>query len=90
MTNEMIERLAKTLYDSVNNERIVNDMRKPIEIYKIAARAAIQAMYEPTDQQRNFYYDLKRESGSIHMYSTFEDATWQMMIEACLLERRIG
>ncbi len=80
MNNEMIEKVAK----AIKEQCYWND--DPI----VLARTAIQAMYEPTDQQRNFYYDLKRESGSTPTYSTFEDATWEMMIKACLLERTIG
>ena len=82
MTNEMIERVAKAIENHEKKYKITS--------YEAIARAAIQIMYEPTDQQRNYYFDLKRESGSTEAYSTFEDATWQMMIEACLLERRIG
>lgn len=80
MKNEMIERVSK----AIKNQSLINDDPACL------AHAAIQAMYEPTDQQRNFYYDLKRESGSTPTYSTFEDATWEMMIKACLLERTIG
>lgn len=83
MTNEMIERVAKVLSATIYTQRSIY-----IDCNKLAC-AAIQAMYEPTDQQRNFYYDLKRKSGSTPMYSTFEDATWEMMILACLEQNKI-
>ena len=85
MKNEMIERVAKAIDKAILDWEYPND----VPFHTFIARAAIQAMYKPTDQQRNFYYKLKRESGSTPAYSTFEDATWEMMILACLEQSAI-
>ena len=77
MSNEMIENVAK----AITKIAYIGDGSA-----KQIARAAIKAMREPTDQQRNHYFKLKRESGSTEAYSTFEDGTWEMMIDACLKE----
>jgi len=94
MSNEMIEKVAKAIAvidcghaQDTDFFKRYWDMVMAAD-YHLMARAAIEAMREPTDEQRNHYFDLKRESGSTEAYSTFEDATWLMMIEACLKERR--
>ena len=82
MPNEMIEKVARAIDKAIEDWEYPND----IPFDKAIARAAIEAMREPTDQQRNHYFKLKRESGSTEAYSTFEDGTWEMMIDACLKE----
>ena len=42
------------------------------------ARAAIEAMREPTDEQRNAYWDLSFST------ETFSDAAWERGIDAAL------
>lgn len=90
MKNEMIERVAKAIKDECLKCIQKNQFGKfKTDVWENYARAAIQAMYVPTDQQRNFYFDLKRNTGSTSAYSTFEDATWEMMILACLMQDTI-
>lgn len=43
-----------------------------------AAKAAIEAMREPTDEQRNAYYELS------HRTETMVDAHWERAIDAAL------
>lgn len=90
MSNEMIENVARAIFDrmpksNLNDGQDWNKIDFILKVgYRELARAAIKAMREPTDQQRNHYFNLKRESGSTEAYSTFEDGTWEMMIDACL------
>jgi len=90
MSNEMIEKVARALYNKERERHTLShaDWCNVIDKHYWCsyARAAIEAMREPTDQQRDHYFKLKRESGSTEAYSTFEDGTWEIMIDACLKE----
>lgn len=46
------------------------------------AIAAIKAMREPTDEQRNNYYKLSFAT------ETFVDATWERSIDAILMDKK--
>lgn len=65
----MIDRVATALKRSGDQD---------MEYLRDLARAAIEAMREPTDDQRNKYYELRFK---LH---TFDDATWEASIDAAL------
>lgn len=48
---------------------------------RVWARAAIEAMREPTDEQRNAYYELSFKT------ETMIDAHWERAIDAALNEK---
>jgi hypothetical protein len=49
-----------------------------------AARAAIEVMREPTDEQRNEFFRLKQAAGYKVLGACFVDADWEMAIDAAL------
>ena len=51
----------------------------------LQARAAIKAMREPTDEQRNNYFAMKKAAGNTDIASVFVDAEWERMIDAALI-----
>ncbi len=83
--SEMIERVARAiaLAQLDNDTRAVVDPNTwPVaESYCDMARAAIEAMREPTDGQRNAYYELS------HQTEIMMDAHWERAIDAALSEK---
>ena len=79
--SEMIERVAKAIFDQLCPGIRMTDHDKAE--YENTARAAIEAMREPTDEQRNNYYKMKIQFGQAD-HSTFIDAEWERMIDAAL------
>lgn len=82
MSNEMIEKVAKALALKhwPDDSRYVN--------YIGAARVAIQAMREPTDEMINIY--LQRMNYSINCEDRLKAEAinnWQAMIDAALNEK---
>jgi len=53
MSNEMIERIAKAMYDSNQFARPLEKSPNWVEHYRRQARAAISAMREPTDAMKH-------------------------------------
>ena len=90
MANEMIERVALAMYvndwtNSPNAHMISDNHYKSLQNKYIRfAKAAIEAMREPTDDQRKEYYELMKKSGNPLMGSVFVDALWERMIDAAL------
>lgn len=89
----MIEKVARAIgdgwvfeeslckcFDCINTRAI----EKEITINK--AKAAIEAMREPTDLQRNEYFRMKKASGCSERDSVFMDAEWERMIDAALTQ----
>lgn len=52
----------------------------------VVVKAAIEAMRQPTDLQRNEYFKEMQSSGWSNGDSVFDDATWERMIDAALKE----
>jgi hypothetical protein len=72
---DMVERVAKAIVlRSIERGHPVH----PLVVLDLA-RAAIEAMREPTDEQRNNYYELS------HRTATFFDAHWERAIDAILM-----
>lgn len=75
--SEMVERvamaLARALHGSASDE--------PIDLGEVA-RAAIEAMREPTDEQRNRYFELSFRT------EVFNDGAWERGIDAALPPQR--
>ena len=71
--SEMVERVAIAIEEAMISA-------PPGGIGLIVARAAIEAMREPTDEQRNAYYELS------HKTETMLDARWERAIDAALRE----
>jgi len=55
------------------------------ERWHTAAHAVIEAMREPTDEQRNNYFAMKKAAGNTDIASVFVDAEWERMIDAALI-----
>lgn len=69
--SEMVERVALAISGG-------DDPASILSIHRTRARLAIEAMREPTDQQRNAYYELS------HRTETMFDANWERAIDAAL------
>jgi hypothetical protein len=91
----MVERVARAIWLASTSEGWTDDpderqsdatgmLVKPAD-YADKARAAIAAMREPTDEQRNAYFALKRRFYPPAM-AVFMDAEWERMIDAALME----
>lgn len=84
--SEMVERVARAIYETWARNRSVTEPWDEVRRlgHSIAeeamseARAAIEAMREPTDEQRNAYYELS------HRTETMSDAHWERAIDAIL------
>lgn len=89
-TNEMIERVANAFWLHMtfggNSAPFEQQPKQTTDHYRQAARAAIEAMREPTDQQRNNYFEMKKASGHNEHHSVFIDAEWERAIDAALKE----
>ena len=68
---EMIERVAKAMAAKCRRDH-------DWPFWLDEARAAIEAMREPTDEQRTAYWELS------HKTETMVDAHWQRAIDAAL------
>ncbi len=96
--SEMVERVARALWvqtwgmgdvfdrtlqrgggDTAESQAMFDRVRSD-------ARAAIAALREPTDEQRNRYFEMKRASGMRDCDSVFMDAEWERMVDAALAE----
>jgi hypothetical protein len=79
--SEMIERVAHRLYDALRPETA-----PPYWLCERAARAAIEAMREPTVAQIN-YFVSRALCVNVHGdggWSEYAKAQWQAMIDAAL------
>lgn len=87
--SEMVERVARALYEQEDDssplyEGAAHFYRwdgpnfKGQDYFRRIARIAIEAMREPTDEQRNAYYALSRRT------ETMFDAHWERAIDAAL------
>lgn len=78
--SEMIERVAKAicLWDGADWDGTLGSRECSRNRYRDTARAAIEAMREPTDGQRNAYYELS------HKTEVMVDAHWERAIDAAL------
>lgn len=78
MNNEMIERVAKIIFE-IHWECPWNTAEGyEKDHYLKMSKEVIEAMRTPTDQQRNNYYELS------HNTETFIDAHWERAIDAIL------
>lgn len=85
MASEMVQRVANKIYIELAFGNNLKDAHKEIQnLYLGIARAAIEAMREPTIQQRNNYYEMRKEVGETK--AIFIDSYWQEMIDAALKE----
>ena len=50
------------------------------------ARACIEAMREPTNDQANEYFKIRKECGDINATACFNVSVWESMIAAALAE----
>ncbi|MDP3940644.1 MAG: hypothetical protein Q8R92_21225 [Deltaproteobacteria bacterium] len=75
----MVEKIARAIYDFP--ETPWEEMREPVRNeFRQRARAALEAMREPTDAMRNRYYELSFKT------DTFNDGTWERSIDAALTD----
>lgn len=86
----MIERVARAMCKSDDpendwNSKAMSDYSR--NAWRVYATAAIEAMREPTDLQRNEYFKEMQASGWSNGDSVFDDATWERMIDAALKEK---
>ena len=73
MTESMIERVRDAIFKEMD---VTDGLDLPAA--QRYARAAIEAMREPTDFQRDMYYELS------HKTETMIDAHWERAIDAAL------
>ncbi len=74
--SEMVERVARAMAQLVTEPG--EHLGSRMVHCAVLARAAIAAMREPTDQQRNAYYELS------HRTEVMIDAHWERAIDAAL------
>lgn len=55
-------------------------------IYHESARVAIAAMREPTNDQANEYYKIRKSCADSDMMACFNASVWESMIDAALAE----
>lgn len=84
MSNEMIERVAKALYQTHMPFKWESSLVK--NHYISISRILIAAMKEPSDSQRRIYFKMKRDSGCSEFDSVFFDAEWERMVDAALTD----
>lgn len=75
----MIEKVARAMYTDYEGG-IKLGMKK---IMHDTAKAAIEAMREPTEGMKNNYYEMKANKGESKIFSV---TGWSMMIKAALKE----
>jgi hypothetical protein len=73
MSDSMVERMAGMIRLCLSN-----NVTEP----EIIAMNVLQIMRDPTDEQRNAYYELS------HQTETMVDAHWERAIDAALSEER--
>ncbi len=76
MSNEMIEQVVKAIEKTLDGLSFSGGPKDGKIQYNILGKAAIVAMREPTDQQRNNYYNM--------FDIVFYDAVWEKSIDASL------
>jgi len=88
----MVEKVARALdlwpdpenYCSCASCKVSMERDKEVAIIK--ARAAIEAMRDPTDGQMNEYYKIRISVGDAHSAAVFNVSYYQSMIDAALKE----
>jgi len=83
--NEMIERVARAIKEKLESLAFSGGPDDDKDQYLKLARAAIEAMREPTDQQRNNYFETTKKFYP-KLSAVFSDAEWERMIDAALKE----
>lgn len=76
MSQSMLEKVAKAMANAVAMNYDHNEV-----IFKVYAKAALEAMREPTNDMANEYYKLSYKT------EVFVVATWQRSIDAIINEK---
>jgi hypothetical protein len=84
----MVERVAEVLYNKSWNTdvKFKNCYSCTRKLYFEMARAAIEAMREPTDNMPNEFYKMKLAEGHTKYSAVFQYADWERAIDAALKE----
>lgn len=83
----MIERVAIALAMSQNPGNWKVDFSEDQKnLWMVRAKAAIEAMREPTDSQRNNYFKMRKAAGQSDIGACFIDSHWECAIDAALKE----
>lgn len=79
-----IEHLKVRWRTPPNPELLKNRLEEEWPLYVITAKAAIEAMREPTNDQANNYFKIRKEAGDSDATACFNVSVWESMIDAAL------
>lgn len=82
MVTKVAEAINRADVEFRTNNKASYDYAK--RSYESMARAAIEAMREPTNDQANEYYKIRKSCADSDIMACFNVSVWESMIDAAL------